>query len=134
MNDPQPKQPSRVDALRALMAGVEAGLPAPLSIRFHDSHLYVELDSAAHIDFWAAVLRLNGDGAYGRSGQPHPLDVPPSEYELWLTSVYQSDWHGWVLCVKADDPITDEQRRDWVFSGRAAQRAAFLAEKAGEQA
>jgi hypothetical protein len=125
---------SAADIYRHVTAAINAGLPAPKSVRVHSGMVMIDLHRSAEIDAWFSHLKLDGEGRYiGRNSQPHPLDVDPSDFEEWTVHAW-TDWHGWHLNFDAGDPITDEHRREWVESGQAAQRAEYVARQAGEQA
>lgn len=106
------------------------GLPAPKAISIRPDAISVDFNSIADRQAWQPAFGMQDAFVHE---QPHPLDGP-GPYQEWITHVSAS-WHGWHLSLGADDPITDENRRYWVESGRAAQRAEYVAElaKRGEQ-
>ena len=112
-------------ALLDILAGVAAGLPAPLEIVFREQagHLSVDFASAADLKVWAP--RLNLGQPYS---QPYPLDDP---HERWSThAISNGPWRGFTVFSVAADPFTDEHARQWVETGRAAGRAAYVAAQA----
>jgi hypothetical protein len=128
VNSPPDEPFSRAMVLGVIYAAASTGLPAPSNIRFRESALFIGFDSIADRIAWEQTFDLNDGRHVGRSEQPYPLD---SDYREWTTHVWAS-WHGWTLSLEADDPITDENMRWWVESGRAAQRAQYVAQQTAE--
>jgi hypothetical protein len=115
---------ARVAAYRTIAVGINRGLPAPKAVRFSDTTLTVELDNARDLDSWTEHFEFPAAGVYaGRNWQPYPDLVDPANSDQWITSAWRP-WNGWHLYLEAVDPITDEQRQQWIDSGRAAQHRA----------
>lgn len=132
--DQPPTRPDRRTALNYLLAGVNSGLPVPESIGFDEDSaptIYIRFSGGvAELDAWAAELKM--DEKY-RNAQPYPLD---EDHQFWTASDLSAKaaWHGWTVSTKSREPITDEHRRQWVDSGRAARRAEYLAREAAKTA
>lgn len=130
MSDQGNSTPDRRTALLHIVIAVAEGRPAPNEIRFRDdlNTVYVSFNSVADLNAWVEVLNLGL-----RREQPHPLY---GDLEHWTTSDDSTEpWHGWDVHATARDPITDEQARSWVDSGKAARAAEYdrrQAEQSGE--
>jgi len=131
---PDQRRPERADrrtVLNYLLAGINSGLPAFERIRFDeadpDATIYIDFDRAADIEAWAGELNLNV-----LDGRPHPIDP---DYVSWTVSGLTAEaggWRGWTVYARSGEPITEEHVRGWVDSGKAARRAAYLAQQGGD--
>jgi hypothetical protein len=119
----------RAQAFRAVMAGIDRGLPAPKAVRFTGLSLNVDLDSAADLDRWAEYFGIDPAEPWYRHGQPYPDLANPANSDVWSTNNWRF-WNGWHLTLHANDPITDEQRQQWIDSGQAALHQADRGEQA----
>lgn len=127
-----PERYTRAQVLQFIADQVSNGLPAPESIVFGSETVGIDLDSIADRIAWQPAFGMTDTA---ERGQPHPIDVPPSEFRTWLTHVSKY-WRNWFVSLGADAPITDENRQHWIESGQAAQRAEYVAKrdaKAGDQ-
>lgn len=121
---------TRAQVLQFITHQVSNGLPAPEGITFRNDAFDIDLDNAADRAAWEPVFDVNPQRVHE---QPHPIDAPPEQFTAWLTSNWTTSWRGWHVNLKGDDPITDDHRRRWVESGRAAQRAEYLAREAASK-
>jgi hypothetical protein len=122
---------SLADLLTFIAQGCEAGLPVPAKVRGSGTTFELAFNSHDAPTPWAARFNVNDDDLrYSRNAQPYPLDA---EYDRWTTMRW-FNWNGWRITLDTEEPITEAQVREWVDSGRAASRAAFVARTAAEAA
>lgn len=134
--NPAPEQPVssglifRVIA-ESIAAGIDAGLPAPTAVRVYRDSLSIDITLGSITDrlAWQPIFGIADAVPHE---QPWPLDVPPEQFQKWTTVVW-AGWNGWMVTLRGEDPITDEHRRLWVETGRAAQRAEYLAREAAQR-
>jgi hypothetical protein len=119
----------RAQVFRAIMAGIDRGLPAPKVVRFSDLVLTVDLDSVADLHLWADHFGLDPAEPWYHHGQPFPDLANPANSHLWSLNAWRP-WNYWHLTLHANDPITDEQRQQWIDSGQAARHQADRGEQA----
>lgn len=112
------QQTLRREVFAAVNAGVDFGLPVPLTVSFTADSPFITLDSAADLCGWADWFGY-APAIPATHGQPHPNLADPFQSDEWLTNIYFT-WRGDTLHLGARDPITDEQRQHWVDCGQAA--------------
>jgi hypothetical protein len=112
------EQAARREVFDTVHAGIVFGLPAPLTVSFAAGGPHITLDNAADLCGWADWFGYT-ETIPATFGQPHPNLADPFQSDEWLTNLYM-DWRGNWLMLGARDPITEEQQRHWVDSGKAA--------------
>lgn len=130
--EPAPSAERRAQTLRAFLGGMNAGeLPAPTGIRFTETTAAVDLESIADLELWAGYFQFPtaDDGYHYRHGQPYPDLADPSNSDTWIVTRHRY-FNGWFFTLSATGPITDEQRQQWIDSGKAAGHAARIAAEA----
>lgn len=126
------EQPDRREVFAAINAGIDAGLPFPSCVSIGDaiatpiSSVYITLDSLSDLCAWRDFFGMQKRSV---SSQPYPSLTDPAVMRIWVSGVWM-DWRGWHLSLQAQDPITNEQRDEWMASGAADRHAAYLAAQA----
>lgn len=116
--------------LAFIAAAIDDGLPLFEQIYMYSSQsmkgIDLQFNSHDSIGPWAERFGVTDlDRQHGAGQQPYPLEEP---YELWTTRQHVS-WEGWTVYLKSQEPITDENRRWWIDSGKAAERAEYVAQQ-----
>jgi hypothetical protein len=122
---PETNVPDQPGVFAEITSGLTAGLPAFRSID-------IDFATSADLRQWAARFDVEIPATVG---QPYPNSglADPWQATDWLISEYR-EWRGLPVRLHCLDPITDDQRRHWIDSGKAADRAKYLADLAARKA
>lgn len=109
----------------ALDDAVTTGMPAFDSLNLGGDIVSFDLGSEAELQSWLVWFGAQDTHV---SHQPYPGLSDPAAATTWLSSAVVQ-WRGWSILLGARDPITDEQRQQWIDSGRAARHAKLEAKQ-----